>query len=337
MLTLNLSCSHLAQSREGWFDVPRFAQATSFRLPWTCLAEGFAVEAVLLSALLLLPMVIRLTPDRTQDLRSPRREKMKLVAPPRLLRSQHESRSPTSVAHEGRQLSVRAQEGRSATASPIVDQQPTARLAQAASFQERGLGLPLPPPASTEPVLPVRVGVPTGAKFSSVAVGSLLPGARRLGSRPGPTDGEVIQRTAFLPSPTSPSSSKPGVGSGTDSLGGVLDGPRPNSPAEQTAYSEAVSDTRVSIISMPRPEYTTCARQNRLEGSVHVRALFASTGVVTDTATIGQPVGCGLEETAQAAVRGAKFKPARSGGKEVNQWVVVVARFQLAVQTLSVQ
>jgi TonB family protein len=337
VLTLNLSSTHLMQSGDSQVEAPLFAQILPSRLAWTRLAEGIAVEAVMLSALLLAPTTVRSTPDRTEGLRSPRTNTTTLIAPPRLRHQQHQGGWRPIRAHEGSQLSVPTEQSQSVAASPTKEEHAAVHLAQPELPEKKGPGLPLPP-ARIEPVLPVREGVPLGATFSTISAPPLLPGARSLGSRSGPKDdGHVIQRADLLPGPTLPFAREAGFGLGTSSPVEVLRRPRSNAPMPPTASSHTAPEGGISIISMPRPEYTTCARQNRLEGFVRVRALFASTGVVANTATIGQPLGCGLEESAQAAVREAKFKPAHSGGKEIDKWVVVVAHFQLAVQTLSVQ
>jgi hypothetical protein len=337
LLTLNLSCCHETQSQNCKVGIPRFTQILPFRLGWTRLVQALVVDLGLLLPLLLLSAADGATSDRNQAL-DPHIKTMTLIAPPAgLIYAQHEGGSLSILGRKGHELSVPTEKSQSSVPPPaLADNAAPPRLPQPELPEKEAPGLPLPPPASAEPVLPVRTGASLRATSSTVDTAPLLPaGVGRGSSLPGSDDGQAIQRPGLLPIPTSAATRR--MGAGSDSQADVLGRPRPKAPTRQTSNNGATSDEAVSISSMPRLEYTTCARQNRLEGFVRVHALFASTGIVTETATIGQPLGCGLEEAAQVTVRAMKFRPARSGGKEIDQWLVVVAHYQLAVQSLTIQ
>ncbi len=85
----------------------------------------------------------------------------------------------------------------------------------------------------------------------------------------------------------------------------------------------------VEILVKPRPAYTDAARAAKVEGEVLVEVLFTAAGEVVVQRII-RGLGYGLDESALAAARNIKFRPARRGGQPVDVVGVVHIIFRLA-------
>ena len=90
--------------------------------------------------------------------------------------------------------------------------------------------------------------------------------------------------------------------------------------------SEVSSKAR--ILSRPEPQYTEDARKNQVSGTVVLRAVFSSSGQVTNIRTVsGLPHG--LTERAMAAARQIRFSPATKDGRPVSQYIQIEYNFNL--------
>jgi TonB family protein len=87
--------------------------------------------------------------------------------------------------------------------------------------------------------------------------------------------------------------------------------------------------TPVEILLKPRPDYTAEARAKKLEGEVLLEMLFAASGEARVLRVI-RGLGSGLDESAIAAARGIRFRPAAHDGVAVDCSAVVHILFQLA-------
>lgn len=88
-------------------------------------------------------------------------------------------------------------------------------------------------------------------------------------------------------------------------------------------------DTLPRILRKVEPRYPVGAREGGLAGSVKVRFLVDARGRVRDTHVVqADPAGV-FEESALAAVRKWRFKPARRDGRSVPTYVVLPIRFSL--------
>jgi len=87
-------------------------------------------------------------------------------------------------------------------------------------------------------------------------------------------------------------------------------------------------DTKAIILSQPKPSYTDVARQNQVQGVVVLRAVFSSTGYVTNISVIrGLPDG--LTERAIDAAKQIKFTPAVKDGHVVSMSIQLEYNFSL--------
>lgn len=98
--------------------------------------------------------------------------------------------------------------------------------------------------------------------------------------------------------------------------------------ATQSAFTGKGVDTKVRLLSKPEPSYTDEARNKSVEGTVVLKAVFRSSGKVTDIRVIqGMPYG--LTERAITAARKIKFVPATKEGKFVSMWMQLEYNFNL--------
>jgi len=100
-----------------------------------------------------------------------------------------------------------------------------------------------------------------------------------------------------------------------------------NQPATPPAASASFSTAE--ILFKPRPAYTDEARRLRIEGEVLLEVLFAASGEARVLRTV-RGLGHGLDESAIAAAREIRFRPAHRGDAAVDSSAIVHIVFQVA-------
>jgi TonB family protein len=88
-------------------------------------------------------------------------------------------------------------------------------------------------------------------------------------------------------------------------------------------------DTDLVVISKPQPEYTSEARQLKVQGDVILRVTFTSSGHVVVHGIV-QGLGHGLDEEASREAQQIRFRPATHLGQPVDKTTNVIITFQLA-------
>ena len=128
------------------------------------------------------------------------------------------------------------------------------------------------------------------------------------------------------PEPTAGAPEGTGVGAG-QGVGGEEE--RPSSPRPQVGAPARDPNARKAIIIYkPEPMYTEEGRRSRTRGTVRLRLVLDSTGVVKNISVIkGLPKG--LTESAISAARYMLFIPANKDGLPVSQYVVVELNFNI--------
>jgi periplasmic protein TonB len=101
-----------------------------------------------------------------------------------------------------------------------------------------------------------------------------------------------------------------------------------NATAARKSDAPAASSP-VEILSKPHPAYTAEARSLRLEGEVLLEIRFAASGDAHCMRVV-RGLGHGLDETAIAAAREIRFRPARQNGAAIDSDAIVHIQFQLA-------
>jgi TonB family protein len=103
----------------------------------------------------------------------------------------------------------------------------------------------------------------------------------------------------------------------------------PKTPANQPPAPQPADSTPVEILYKPRPAYTAEARRLQIEGEVRIEAIFTALGDIQVLRVI-EGLGHGLNESAVAAVRSIRFRPARQHGRPVDSAATVRMSFELA-------
>lgn len=85
----------------------------------------------------------------------------------------------------------------------------------------------------------------------------------------------------------------------------------------------------VEILFVPKPVYTDEARAKKIEGDVLVQVLFAASGEVKVLRVV-RGLGYGLDESAEAAARQIRFRPAQQDGQPVDSPAIAHITFELA-------
>jgi TonB family protein len=92
----------------------------------------------------------------------------------------------------------------------------------------------------------------------------------------------------------------------------------------------AVSNTKgVELLFKPKPVYSDEGRAQKIEGEVTLQVVFTASGEVKVLRVV-QGLGHGLDESAEAAARQIKFKPAQQNGQPVDQTANIRITFALA-------
>jgi TonB family protein len=117
----------------------------------------------------------------------------------------------------------------------------------------------------------------------------------------------------------------------------VSDGPgEPFEPVDRPSEADApqkiltgkVVDRKARLGMKPEPSYTEVARAHQVTGTVVLKVVFSSTGMVSNIKVVsGLPDG--LTERAIDAARKIKFIPAMKDGKYVSMWMQLEYNFNL--------
>jgi TonB family protein len=95
-----------------------------------------------------------------------------------------------------------------------------------------------------------------------------------------------------------------------------------------TTFNPKDVSVQARILSKPEAQYTEEARKNQVSGTVVLRAVFSSSGQVTNIRAVsGLPYG--LTERAIAAAREIRFSPAMKDGHAVSQYIQIEYNFNL--------
>lgn len=102
----------------------------------------------------------------------------------------------------------------------------------------------------------------------------------------------------------------------------------PAAPRVRQTAQES-NDKPVEILYKPKPAYTAEAKQKRIEGEVLLQVVFSASGQV-EVGRIVKGLGYGLDGSAEAAARAIRFRPAQRGGQPVDSSAIVHIVFELA-------
>ena len=177
------------------------------------------------------------------------------------------------------------------------------------------------------PPLGSRSGAPETAKgpvppapSARSAVAAILPALPRLPA--SGEGGEVEAVTVPFGDPFGDPESEPG--SWGDAPGGI---PRPDSPDEKTYVPGG--DVRAPVLlQRVEPDYPEVARKARIESVVILQAIIGPTGAIEDLRLV-KSLFPALDESALAAVRRWRYRPATLNGRAVRVLLSVTVDFRL--------
>jgi TonB family protein len=93
--------------------------------------------------------------------------------------------------------------------------------------------------------------------------------------------------------------------------------------------SAPVQSTTVEVLSKPPAEYTSEARQLRIQGYVVLSVTFLASGQVVVHGVV-RGLGHGLDEEAMRVAEQIRFRPATASGRPIDVTTHITITFQLA-------
>jgi TonB family protein len=183
-----------------------------------------------------------------------------------------------------------------------------------------------PNPNATRPATIAAIGNPYGGMQGPAVAPHGVVGSAGIGNgtKFGSNAGVVGKvASAGIPGSTGTSS--------TGSYGKVASAGIPTATAF-AAMPKAVAEpvaTTLEVLSKPPVQYTSEARQLRVQGDVVLRVTFLATGQVVVQGVI-HGLGHGLDEEARRVASQIRFRPATRDGRPVDLTTNIVITFQLA-------
>jgi len=144
----------------------------------------------------------------------------------------------------------------------------------------------------------------------------------KFGNNNGRPGGKVA--SAVVPAAT--------VSAPSGNMGKVASAGIPTAPTAVVAAPRTVAGpppTDVVVVSKPLPEYTSEAKQLKVQGDVILRVTFTANGQVLVQGIV-QSLGHGLDEEARRVAQQIRFRPATRNGQAVDKTTTVTITFQLA-------
>jgi TonB family protein len=183
-----------------------------------------------------------------------------------------------------------------------------------------------PNPNATRPATVAAIGNPYGGlQGPAVAphgvVGSTgIGNGLKSGSNAGVV-GKVAQ--AGIPGGTGTATSRP-----TGKVGSVgIPAAVAAAPVQQVTATPQF--TAIEVLSKPPVQYTSEARQLRIQGDVVLRVTFTAAGQVV-VQSVMRGLGHGLDEEARRVASQIRFRPATKNGQAVDSTTTITITFQLA-------
>ena len=110
---------------------------------------------------------------------------------------------------------------------------------------------------------------------------------------------------------------------------GMAAAPTVVATAAPVLMATAPAMTTIEVISKPPVQYTSEARQLRIQGDVVLRVTFTAAGQVVINGVL-RGLGHGLDEEARRVAQQIRFHPATKGGQAVDATTTITITFQLA-------
>jgi TonB family protein len=266
----------------------------------------------------------------------PKLPKVKFEAPkinlpkPELKPIQMEAKLAVPAIKAGRPAVILAPQPKSALAAAAMPAQDShVKLSTAPVHFGQTFGV-TPNPNASRPATVAAIGNPYGGmRGPAVAphgrVGSTGFGnGSRFGSNAGVV-GKVA--SAGIPGGTGTARVGPPQGRGKVASVGI-----PSAPTALMAASRITAEpksTNLEVLSKPTVQYTSEARQLKVQGNVILRVTFTANGQVVVRGVM-HGLGYGLDEEARRVAQQIRFRPATRNGQAVDMTTNITITFQLA-------
>ncbi|MGP8185762.1 MAG: energy transducer TonB [Terracidiphilus sp.] len=184
-----------------------------------------------------------------------------------------------------------------------------------------------PNPNATRPATVAAIGNPYGGMQGPAVAPHGVPGSTGIGNgtKFGSSAGVVGKvGSARIPGATGTAN--------TGNYGKVASAGIPQMTqvaAAPKVTSEPIRSTSVEVLSKPPVQYTSEARQLRVQGDVVLSVTFLASGQVVVRGVL-QGLGHGLDEEAKRVAQQIRFRPATSNGRPVDVTTKITITFQLA-------
>ena len=158
-----------------------------------------------------------------------------------------------------------------------------------------------------------------------------LPPGKGLGNGTGGAKGTagIVADAGFGKAVGPVSAGSPGGGSPAVRTGGFGTASASGDAGKKVSAPAGPTMVPVEILSKPAPAYTAEARRLKKEGEVLLEVVFTASGEVRVISVL-QGLGYGLDESAVAAAKQLKFRPAKRDGQPVDSTAKLHIVFQLA-------
>jgi TonB family protein len=118
----------------------------------------------------------------------------------------------------------------------------------------------------------------------------------------------------------------------SENVGKVASAGIPNAPTAVVSSPRpgaVPAPTNLEVISKPMPQYTSEARELKVQGDVILRVTFTANGRVVVQGIV-HSLGHGLDEEARRVAQKISFRPATRNGQAVDMTTNITITFQLA-------
>jgi TonB family protein len=182
-----------------------------------------------------------------------------------------------------------------------------------------------PNPNATRPATVAAIGNPYGGMNGPAVAPRGVVGSTGFGNgtKSGSSNG-IVGKVASAGIPTNSTASNANLGKvASTGLPGVT------VAAVVPGAITGPQDTAVEVLSKPQPQYTSEAKQAKVQGDVVLRVTFTANGQVVVQGIV-HGLGHGLDEEARRVTEQIRFRPATHNGKPVDSTNNIRISFQLA-------
>jgi len=241
---------------------------------------------------------------------------------------QVDSKLPTPIIKSPKQDFILAPQPKTALAPAAMPAQDTSRKVSTAPVHLGQTFGVLPNPNAKGPATVAAIGNEYGGTRGGAIAPHGIPGSTGIGDglKFGNNNGRPGGKVAAVAVPRATDTAP------TGNVGKVASAIIPTAPtvvAEAPRQVAGPPPTELVVISKPLPEYTSEAKQLKVQGDVILRVTFTASGQVVVQGIV-HGLGHGLDEEARRVAEQIRFRPATRNGQAVDKTTNITISFQLA-------